>query len=79
MARESRAGQERSPGEISGLMTLGEAASRLGIDMPGMRNLLDLKPDVPESTRLVDLEDIDETLTLHALRKLLTVQHQVLE
>jgi polyferredoxin len=66
---EQRAGKVL---EISGLMTLGEAASRLGLDVAGTRNLLNLGPEVPESTRLIDLEDIDGALTLHALRELLT-------
>jgi ferredoxin len=64
--------------EITGLVTLGELAYHLGLEMQVMRNLLDLTPDVKESTRLIDLEDIDETLTVPAVRELLT-EHGALE
>ena len=66
-----RSGQALSPDEISGLLTLEESALKLGIDVPALRNLLGVQPDLPESTRLFDLEDLDENLTLHAIRDLL--------
>jgi hypothetical protein len=69
---------EHAQKEISGLMTLGELASGMGLEVQVMRNLLNLTPDVKESTRLIDLEDIDETLTVPAVRELLT-EHGALQ
>jgi len=58
--------------EIEGMMSLGEIASGLGMEVTQVRGLLNLPSGVPGSTRLIDLEDIDETLTVNTIKDLLS-------
>jgi ferredoxin len=54
--------------EIKGSMTLEELARGFNMDVMTMVGILSIPPDIPDSTRLFDLEDVDGLLTIKTLR-----------
>ena len=54
--------------EIKGSMTLEELARGFNMDVTAIAGLLSIPPDIPDSTRLFDLEDVDGSLTIKNLR-----------
>jgi ferredoxin len=63
--------------EIKGSMTLEELARGFDMDVTAMAGVLSIPPEIPDSTRLFDLEDVDESLTMKTLRERL--EHYVTE
>ncbi len=53
-----------TPEEIKGSMTLKELAKSFNIDINTINKVLGIPPDIPDSTRIFDLEDIDELMTV---------------
>ena len=50
--------------DIKGSMTLKEIARGLNMDMETLASILGIPTEIPDSTRVYDLEDIDEYLTM---------------
>ena len=50
--------------DIKGSMTLKEIARGLSMDMETLASILGIPTEIPDSTRVYDLEDIDEYLTM---------------
>lgn len=50
--------------DIKGSMTLKEIASGLSMDTETLASILGIPTEIPDSTRVYDLEDIDEYLTM---------------
>lgn len=57
--------------EIKGVMTLHEVSVGLGMDIADMCDLLGITDEATGSTRLIDLEDIDDELTVGNIKMIL--------
>ena len=68
--RQGKGGIEQA---ISGSMTVEELASGLGLDAGAARDALGLPEDLSMDIKLYDLEEIDETLTLHEIKSRVSV------
>ena len=57
--------------DIKSSMSLNELAEGFSMDMETLMKVLDIPANVSESTKLFDLEEIDETITASRVRKMI--------
>jgi ferredoxin len=58
--------------EIKGTMTMEDIARGMGLDSETLRQVLGVEGNVPESTKLYDLEDLQASLTLKTVKQKLS-------
>jgi len=54
--------------ELKGSMTLRDLATGFDMEMETVFTLLGIPPQVPDSTKIYDLEEIDESITMHTVK-----------
>ena len=54
--------------ELKGSMTLRDLATGFDMEMETVFTLLGIPPHIPDSTKIYDLEEIDESITMHTVK-----------
>jgi NAD-dependent dihydropyrimidine dehydrogenase PreA subunit len=54
--------------ELKGSMTLRDLATGFEMEMETVFSILGIPPQVPDSTKIYDLEEIDESITMHTVK-----------
>jgi ferredoxin len=54
--------------DVKGSMTLDELAKGFDMNVDTLLTVLGIPPDVPESTKIFDLEDINESITINTVK-----------
>jgi polyferredoxin len=54
--------------ELKGSMTLRDLATGFDVEMETVFTILGISPEVPDSTKIYDLEEIDESITMHTVK-----------
>jgi hypothetical protein len=55
---------------VRGSMTLEELAKGFDADVETILTVLGIPSDVPDSTKIFDLEEINESITIHTMNQL---------